>query len=80
MDIRFLMRTQHFLKNLEIFKLCWNMDHLFVLDGIIHNNRANVSQSPAVRSQSYTTQKENQYERQILNEIVFMSYNFYFDY
>ena len=80
MDIRFLMRTQHFLKNLEILKLCWNMDHLFAIDGIIHNNRANVSQSPAVRSQSYTTQKGNQYERQILNEIVFMSYNFYCDY
>ena len=41
------------------------MDHLFAIDGIIHNNRANVSQSPAVRSQSYTTQKGNQYERQI---------------
>ena len=56
------------------------MDHLFALDGIIHNNRANVSQSSAVRSQSYTTQKGNQYERQIPNEIVFMSYNFYCNY
>ena len=52
---------------LEILKLCSNMDHLFVLDDIIHNNRAYLSQSPTVRSQPFTTQKGSPYERQIRN-------------
>ena len=47
------------------------MDHLFVLDGVIHNNHAYVGLSPAVRSKSFSTQKRND-----KCEIVFMSCNF----
>lgn len=47
------------------------MDHLFVLDGVIHNNHAYVGISPAVRSKSLSAQK-----RKDKYEIVFMSCNF----